>query len=403
MKKPEPYYEWLIVGGGPHGLALAGALVKAGRFDQSSLAIVDAGPAPLWAWRKRAANCGMLNLRSAVSYHLDCWPQAVPYTLAEWAGTQSTTDYPVFVLDEELGHIVASTRLFDAHCDWFIKSNKLRQFWRQGTVIRLTRAHNNQGWQACLNDGSILNSRRVVMATGPGQLNYPQWSQTIEPVYHLSNLQHPWPAWQKFAHLTVIGGALTSANFVLELSRQKRASLPEITLLIRSPLKTSILEANLSALTTDFQNRFKQSGYSTRRALITQSRANGTIPSQVKDNLLKTGVKLIQAEVIQTSCQNGKISLQLSNETKLETEAVVLGTGFIRGGWSNKLVMQLAQDYQISLSECGYAMPAPNLEWLPGLFLMGGEAELELGPVCRNLAGAGLGVARIMGSFNANN
>jgi hypothetical protein len=44
-------------------------------------------------------------------------------------------------------------------------------------------------------------------------------------------------------------------------------------------------------------------------------------------------------------------------------------------------------------------MPAPNLEWLPGLYLLGGPAELELGPICRNLAGAGQGVARILASF----
>jgi lysine/ornithine N-monooxygenase len=259
-----------------------------------------------------------------------------------------------------------------------------------------------QGWQVCLSDGRRLNSRRVVLATGPGQLNYPRWSQAIEPVYHLSNLQYYQPDWQNFGHITVIGGALTSANFVLGVSRQKRDSLPDITLLVRSPLKTSILEANLSALTGEFQNRFKHSDYPTRRTLITQSRANGTIPAQVKENLLKTGVKLVQAEVIQAICQDGKIYLQLSNGTELETEAVVLGTGFIKGGWSNKLVMQVAQDYRINLSECGFAMPASNLEWLPGLYLMGGEAELELGPICRNLAGAGLGVARIMSSFDGN-
>lgn len=402
MKKPEPCYEWLIVGGGPHGLALAGALVKAARFDHSSLAIVDAGPAPLWAWRKRAANCGMLNLRSDIRYHLDCWPQAVPYTLAEWAATQLNSDYPVCVLDKEFGHIVASTRLFDAHCNWFINDNRLGQFWQQGLVTRLVRMNDERGWQICLSDGSSLNSRRVVLATGPGQLNYPRWSQAIEPVYHLSNLQQHRADWQNFSHITVIGGALTSANFVLEVSRQKRSSLPEVTLLLRSPLKTSILEANLSALTCEFQNRFKQSDYSTRRALITQSRANGTIPAQVRDNLLKTGAELVQAEVVQASCHNSRIKLQLSNDIELETDAVVLGTGFVRGGWSNKLVMQVAQDYQISLSECGYAMPSPNLEWLPGLYLMGGEAELELGPICRNLAGAGLGVARIMSSFDVN-
>ncbi|QOY37926.1 hypothetical protein AWH56_010350 [Anaerobacillus isosaccharinicus] len=43
--------------------------------------------------------------------------------------------------------------------------------------------------------------------------------------------------------------------------------------------------------------------------------------------------------------------------------------------------------------------PKPSLEWEEGLYLLGALAELQLGPVARNISGARRGAERIITSF----
>ena len=39
-------------------------------------------------------------------------------------------------------------------------------------------------------------------------------------------------------------------------------------------------------------------------------------------------------------------------------------------------------------ARCGYPIVDPSLRWHPGVYVSGPLAELELGPVARNIAGA---------------
>ena len=392
-------YEWIVIGGGPQGMILTGALVKSGQWSLNDIAVVDPNPMPLSLWHRRAANCYMRNLRSDVRYHLDC-SLAAPYTLLEWAEEQHYPDIAEqsFVLDQSSGHVVARNALFHAHCQWFLNGLGLPVIWQQGLVESLVEAPHGQGWQVRLSNGQVLHTRRVVIATGPGQPNYPEWATGLSTAYHLLELDKPAPDWQNMSHVTVVGGGLSSANFLLKLGQTFAARL---TLLIRHPLKPSVLEIPPEITQLPFQYHFKRSDYGARRTLISQSRMGGTVPPLVLAYLMR----LPQLEVVEDTVTaahvtgDGSTELALESGKTLSTEGLVLGTGFARTSWAKQMVTQLAEQHGVPLSACGFAMPAPNLEWLPGLYLMGETAELELGPVCRNLAGAGRAAARIMAPF----
>jgi len=48
---------------------------------------------------------------------------------------------------------------------------------------------------------------------------------------------------------------------------------------------------------------------------------------------------------------------------------------------------QAIAKHELPLAPCGYPLVAPLLAWAPGLYVTGGLAELELGPVARNISG----------------
>ena len=401
--KATPACEWLIIGGGPHGIAMAGALVEARICEPKNLVIVDAGPTPLWTWRQRAANCGMYKLRSDVNYHLDCWPVSASYTLAEWAESYNM-QAETMLLDTQTQHLVATTRLFNAHCDWFMAQRQAKQAWRwqQGLVTSLVHNDRFKNWQVCLKDGQTLTAQHVVVATGQQQLNYPDWVEAIRPVYHLLDLHTPTTSlnWQALHHVTVIGEGLSSLNFALSMV-QSGLPQPKVTLLINRPFKTSVLETDPATLAPEFLAHFSAVDYSTRRQLIQQSRITGSVPLLSLQALQASPVEIRQDLVknAQMYPSSESVRLGLASGAILDTEAVVLGTGFAKGRCWDKLVQRLASDYDLALAEGDFPIPGADLQWLDGLYLLGGLAELELGPTSRNLAGAGQGVRRIMRSL----
>uniref|UniRef100_A0A7S4AKX7 L-ornithine N(5)-monooxygenase n=1 Tax=Pseudo-nitzschia australis TaxID=44445 RepID=A0A7S4AKX7_9STRA len=65
------HYQWLIVGGGIHGVSIASRLIGEGKIGSNKLLMVDENPEPLFSWKERARATGMTFLRSAVGFHLD--------------------------------------------------------------------------------------------------------------------------------------------------------------------------------------------------------------------------------------------------------------------------------------------------------------------------------------------
>ncbi len=90
-----------------------------------------------------------------------------------------------------------------------------------------------------------------------------------------------------------------------------------------------------------------------------------------------------------------KVSLELDGR-RIGADRVVLATGFPSrrpgGAWLDEAVEAL----QLPCAACGYPIVDRGLRWHPRLLVTGALAELELGPVSRNLSGAQRAAERIV-------
>ena len=133
--------DWLIIGGGIHGVHIAARLIGEAGIAPDRLRIVDPADRLLSHWRTSTATTGMTHLRSPSVHHLDLSPWALRRFADEWKSSNSerfATPYNRPALD-----------LFNAHCDQVVKTFGLAERHikdrvtsclvdRDGVVVRLS-------------------------------------------------------------------------------------------------------------------------------------------------------------------------------------------------------------------------------------------------------------------------
>ena len=80
----------------------------------------------------------------------------------------------------------------------------------------------------------------------------------------------------------------------------------------------------------------------------------------------------------------------------LAVDRVLLATGFEQtrpgGAWLDQTIAELG----LSCGACGYPIVDNMLRWHPQIHVSGPLAELEIGPVSRNIIGARLAALRLL-------
>ena len=71
--------DWLIIGGGIHGVHLAARIIGDGKVPPETIRIVDPADRLLDRWLTRTATTGMRHLRSPVVHHLDLEPWSLKH------------------------------------------------------------------------------------------------------------------------------------------------------------------------------------------------------------------------------------------------------------------------------------------------------------------------------------
>ncbi|MFJ5760541.1 hypothetical protein ACIQAA_15725 [Neobacillus sp. NPDC093182] len=86
------------------------------------------------------------------------------------------------------------------------------------------------------------------------------------------------------------------------------------------------------------------------------------------------------------------------NSVSLQVRNVLFATGFLPtrpGKWIERLV----EAENLSCAHCGYPIVDKDILWCPHLYVMGPLAELEIGPIARNISGARQAAERIVASL----
>ncbi|MEM6671403.1 MAG: FAD/NAD(P)-binding protein [Planctomycetota bacterium] len=385
--------DWLIVGGGIHGVHIAVRLLHEGDVDPERLRIVDPGPRLLDVWRQRTAVTGMAYLRSPLMHHVD----AHPYALQSFASTYFRGDPDVLTPPNDR----PSLGLFDAHCDHVLERAELATKHVRDRVDSIE--IDEHGASVRLAGGGDLRAERVVLAIGAGdEVSWPSWAPRNHP--RIQHVFHADPSRGAPGDrpVGVIGGGLTAAQVTLRLVRQRH----RVALISRYPLRTAQYDTAPGWLGPKFMRGYARIGdVERRRSIITRVRAHGSMPSDVRQSLRtaeKRGcVTLSVASVERLQDIGDGFRLSLSDEGQVEVDRLVLATGLRRERPGGALLDGLVASASLPCAPCGFPIVDEALRWGSRLHVTASLAELELGPAARNIAGARRAGERILDALRA--
>lgn len=161
--------DWLIVGGGIHGVHIASRLVRHG-VPVESLRIVDPAPRLLHQWHRCTEVTGMAYLRSPLVHHLD----NNPFSLRRFADTWAGATRPMFRAPYDR----PSMELFAAHAAHVIERDGLAGVHVCDRVVGVDLSCSAA--DVHLASGDRLAVGRVLLAIGASeQPHRPAWADDL--------------------------------------------------------------------------------------------------------------------------------------------------------------------------------------------------------------------------------
>ncbi|MGE7185866.1 NAD(P)-binding domain-containing protein [Peribacillus sp. NPDC006672] len=387
--------EWIIIGGGIQGTTMATFLLKSGKTTVDQLAIVDRNEEPLARWKHCTEVISMPYLRSPSVHHLD----VNPFSLQKYVEKANWNNnfYGQYKRP--------SLQSFNEHCAHVTDDLSIKQAWVQGNVTSVCKT--GQGWEIQLQNKRRLAGKNLVISIGIGEQPYwPDWAQQLKQedersIFHIFDENIP-ELTQLHGPITIIGGGISSVHLALKLSK---IYSNEVTVLKRHPFRIHDFDSDPGWLGPKKQRPFRTiTSYQKRREAIIQARNKGSIPpglhkvlmNQVKQGLLR----VMDVEVISAVWKDGHISLRDKNEKVIQQKGtILLATGFKSSMPGKDWLTPVIQSHDLRLAECGYPIVSQSLQWGPGLYVTGALAELEMGPISRNISGARQAAERIVNSL----
>ncbi|MEC5423879.1 FAD/NAD(P)-binding protein [Virgibacillus sp. C22-A2] len=375
-------YKWIIVGGGIHGCTIAVHLLKSGKVDPSELLIIDRYEKPLHKWSMITSKIGMDFLRSPSVHHIDQYPFSLQdYANKKDGGTTFLGRYKRPQLD-----------FFNEHCHELLNSLSIQDVWHQGEVRDITSFHG--GWRVNANQNDFFETKYVVLALGVNeQPAFPDWALSVRKKAP-NKLKHIFEEQtevdRKDGNICIIGGGISAAHLAVKLCAITK---DQVTLVKRHPYRVHDFDSDPGWLGPKFLSKYnKVLNFNKRRSIINQARNRGSIPRNMFLKLRKCQANnqlvVIDDEVRTASYCRGKIHLSFEKIDSQKFSCIWLATGSQARIPENQLVNKLISNEKLPCAACGFPIINKQLEWKAGLYVSGALAELEVGPVARNIAGA---------------
>lgn len=373
--------ELAIVGGGPHGVHLAVAALRAHALARDQLVIIDPRDRLLGRWLDLTRRFTMRHLRSPGVHHLD----VPPYALREYSvriGVPLTEHAPPYALPP--------LDVFNAHAQAVIDELGLTQRHLRARAVRVEPSP--FGWRVCTPDG-VVDARNVALCLGDERRHRPAWTSALgESATHVFA-----PGGHGVSddarRVVVVGGGMTGAQAALHFA----ARHDEVALLTRAPFEIRQFDADSAWMGPRELSAFDAlTSVRARRRAIDGARFPGSIPHELERELSETIARGALTHVLSEVTDADDTGLTLASGERLRADHVLLATGFGRGRPGGALVDDLIDRLPLPVAPCGFPIPDLDLRWAPGLYLSGGLAELVVGPTARNLLGARDAAQRIL-------
>ena len=197
--------------------------------------------------------------------------------------------------------------------------------------------------------------------------------------------------------VAVIGGGISAGQVALRLTTEGH----EVSLISRHSLRQHQFDSDPGWLGPKYMKRFSREGNpDKRRSMITEARHRGSVPPDVKRALRKAieqeELQWYEDEVTSLECTQDGIELSLSGGEVIQVDRILLATGFEAKRPGGSMVNELVKSAALPCATCGFPVLDSALRWHPRIYTSGPLAELQIGPVARNIAGAQRASDRIM-------
>ncbi|MBG79517.1 MAG: hypothetical protein CMJ39_02260 [Phycisphaerae bacterium] len=384
---------WLIIGGGIHGVHIAARLLEEGNVDREDLRIVDPGEQLLDRWRSCTATTGMTHLRSPAVHHL-----GIEYgSLRRFAGKQKNRMPRHFVPPFDRPSIA----LFNAHCDELEKNFGLAELHIKDRATKCSIDCDKA--VVTLASREQLEVQNVILAIGASeQPHWPDWAPRTHPQVH--HVFEPgfddWPDTPR--SVMIVGGGISSGHVALRFLKEGH----EVHLVSRHPLREHQFDSDPGWLGVKYASSFcRTDDFDERRSLINSARNRGSVPPDMgralRRAIARQQLHWHEDEVSEVIEDDEKLEVSLKTGSELAVDGIYLATGFTPGRPGGSMVDELIESASLPCAQCGYPIVDPALRWHPRLYVTGPLAELELGPVSRNIAGARRAGDRIVDSIRS--
>lgn len=386
---PDPVIPWLILGGGLHGVHMAVMLMEGLGVSASDLLIVDPEKKLLSQWKRRTGRTGMKHLRSPSVHHLD----ERPWSLRDFGRKETNFSHPRFIPPYNR----PSLDLFNAHCDDLVEKYGLEARHLVAKALRINIETDRIRLETSV--GENIDSERIVLALGMEMpLLYPAW--LLEDRMGVSHVFQKEPfnvsSFQNSDSI-VVGGGISAVQTALRLASDSRP----VRLISRKGIRIHQFDSDPGWIGPKYMEGFEKTRcYSNRRKIIREARHRGSIPSDVHRDLIwaerQGRIQIIEKDVIAAQQDAGEWVLQLADGEVVCGDEIILATGFVDKRPGGNLIDELISRYDLPCAPCGFPVVDQALRWHSRIHVMGPLAELELGPVSRNIVGARRAVERII-------
>ncbi|WP_448560571.1 FAD/NAD(P)-binding protein [Trichothermofontia sp.] len=388
-----------IVGAGPQALTLVTHLLQKRPSLRQRFVVLDPAGEWLVQWRHQFAALAIPHLRSPAVHH----PDPNPHALRAFAESRSQELFPPYDLP--------GTALFQDFCQAIIQRWQLADRVIPASVEGLTVLTQGPRPYFCLAlaDGRQLRARRVVLAIAGGQPQIPAWVQHIPTPYPAERLQHSHQVDLRGLRLAgerilIIGSGLTSGH--LAVGAIERGA--QVILMARRQFYEKLFDADPGWLGPKYLKGFQaELCWEQRWQMIQAARNGGSLTPAMLTQLRRLEragqVSFYERCEVAAALWEGSSWRVICHHaggheclTQWPIDRIWLATG-----------TQIDVNQWPLLSEIREIYPAPTIQGLPvldaylrwpgcPLFIMGGAAALQLGPVARNLYGARMASARIV-------
>jgi hypothetical protein len=381
-----------IIGAGPQALTLSTHLLQKGRRKSPEFVVIDPSGTWMQHWHQQFVAQDISYLRSPIVHHPDPNSQA----LRTFAESRPQELFPPY---DRPGR-----QLFEDFCNTLIGEWALQDRVVAASVVRVEpMAQGRKRFRLEFTEGSSLLARRVVLATGDGALNVPDWVQVLGNHYPADRLCHASQVDLRRLNLQgerilVIGGGLTSGHLTIGAVRRGA----NVKLMARRRFQEKLFDTDPGWVGPKYLKDFNaESDWQRRWQMIQEARNGGSFTPDVMLQLRRArrdkSIELVeQCQVERVRWLGHCWQVYCMSGDWFECDRIWYATGRGLNAAQHPLLQEIQAVYPAEMVN-GLPILDTHLRW-PGceLFVMGGLAALQVGPVARNLRGAKIAGDRIV-------